>query len=176
MEEWKPVAGYEDAYEVSSQGRVRSVERRCAADPTRHKNGRRVPAKILKFSPTRDGYNRVALFRDGEFHYVMVSRLVCEAWHGPPPAPELQAAHNDGNPANNVPKNLRWDTQSGNHLDKRKHGTAWNGNRSLTDDEVREFRKHVASGAHYRDTMKKFGVSKATYYNIVNRSSYGHIK
>jgi hypothetical protein len=37
-----------------------------------------------------------------------VARLICEAWHGPAPAPHARARLVDGNPRNLRPSNLVW--------------------------------------------------------------------
>lgn len=43
-----------------------------------------------------------------------ISRLVCEAFNGPPPFPRAVAMHLDENPANNRSGNLGWGTQKEN--------------------------------------------------------------
>ena len=43
-----------------------------------------------------------------------VHRLVCEAFHGPPPFPEAVVMHLDEDPSNNRPSNLRWGTRKEN--------------------------------------------------------------
>lgn len=56
----------------------------------------------------------------------------------------MEACHFDGNPANNRLENLRWDTRTNNHADKRAHGTLMAGERhyraKLTEQQVRELR------------------------------------
>lgn len=171
METWKPCPGFEDAYEVSSIGRVRSLERTCLQ--TRGNSGvRRVPAKIIR-EFDRKGYRAVTLFKNGKPHPRSVHRLVCEAWHGPPPSESHQVAHRDGKPLNCRYKNLRWATVKENHLDKRRHGTAWEGNRSLTDEQVIEVRDSAESWRYFQ---KKYGICKSTVYNIRSKKYYGHLR
>ncbi len=43
-----------------------------------------------------------------------VARLVCEAFHGPPPFELAVVMHLDDNPGNNRPENLKWATQKEN--------------------------------------------------------------
>ncbi len=43
-----------------------------------------------------------------------VARLICEAFHGPPPFPEAVCMHKDENSRNNLPDNLAWGTQKEN--------------------------------------------------------------
>jgi hypothetical protein len=43
-----------------------------------------------------------------------VSRLVCEAFHGPAPFPRAVVMHLNDDPTDNRPENLRWGTQKEN--------------------------------------------------------------
>ena len=43
-----------------------------------------------------------------------IARLVCEAFHGPPPDPRSVCMHLDENSRNNRPENLAWGTQKEN--------------------------------------------------------------
>ena len=43
-----------------------------------------------------------------------IARLVCEAFHGPPPFELAVVMHVDDDPANNRPDNLKWATQKEN--------------------------------------------------------------
>lgn len=107
-EEWAPVVGF-DGYLVSSLGRVVSTRRKTPV--------------VMRHCEDKDGYQRVQLRREGKHIHVLVSRLVCEAFNGPPPAPNMVCCHNDGDVSNNVAGNLRWDSQKGNIADKLEHGT-----------------------------------------------------
>lgn len=44
----------------------------------------------------------------------IVSRLVCEAFHGPAPFDGAMALHKDEDPSNNTPSNLEWGTAKKN--------------------------------------------------------------
>ena len=67
------------------------------------------------------GYRYVALFYDDQKRRRPVHQLVAEAFIGPRP-PGLHVCHNDGDPANNQPSNLRYDTPSENSYDTVRHG------------------------------------------------------
>jgi NUMOD4 motif len=56
-ERWKPVPGYEGAYEVSDLGRVRGPERRVEY---RDGRGRQQRGRVLKLLPDGNGYLRWA--------------------------------------------------------------------------------------------------------------------
>jgi len=111
LEIWKPVVGYEGLYEVSNLGRVRSLTRletyfsRTLGECLRTSKGR-----ILRPSPTRDGYLLVVLYRSGKQKYVYVHRLVMAAFVGACPS-ELQINHKDENTFNNCLENLEYCTQ-----------------------------------------------------------------
>ena len=119
-EYWLPIPDY-PAYSVSNLGRIYSHPRVDAL-------GRRIGDRILRPANNGGGYPFIGLWRDGVRKSHQVHRLVLTAFVGPCPD-GMEGCHNDGNPMNSRLDNLRWDTRSGNHLDKRKHGTHPDANR-----------------------------------------------
>lgn len=119
MEIWKPIAQFEGLYEVSSLGRVRSLNRKVIG-----KNGisQNRKGKLLRQSTSHNGYKRVSLRNLDVKKDFKVHRLVLEAFVGPCPS-GMQGCHNDGDQANNHVDNLRWGTRSENEYDKVGHGT-----------------------------------------------------
>ena len=99
MEHWKEIAGYEGIYEVSDQGRVRSL-----------KFGKE---KILKPWKDRGGYLKVSLCKDCHKKYLFVHRLVADAFIQNPN--NLKTVnHKDEVKTNNVASNLEWMSQRDN--------------------------------------------------------------
>lgn len=123
-ETWRPVAGFDDAYEVSDHGRVRSVDRLIETRADRRKRAfvRLCRGRVLRPAANPHGYLHVNLHREKKQHTRDVHVLVLRAFVGLPPE-GAQGCHNDGNPDNNHLSNLRWDSSSENHLDKVRHGT-----------------------------------------------------
>lgn len=119
-EQWKPIPGWEDLYEVSDQGRVRSLDRVVS-----YSNGaeHRHRGRVLKHSISEKGYHRVTLQRQGKLKYANVHSLVCAAFISPL-AQGMQVRHADGNPGNNQLANLSYGTAKENNADKLLHGTA----------------------------------------------------
>lgn len=112
-ERWLPVPGYEGLYEVSDQGRVRSID--CLDRLGRRRKGR---VRVL----TRDGYYlKVSLSRDGKLKSFWVHALVLTAFVGPRPE-GMECCHGPGGPLDNRLENLRWDTPSANSYDTVSHG------------------------------------------------------
>lgn len=108
-EVWRPIEGYEGIYEVSSYGRVRSMER----DVSFYINGTLVthpkPSVIRKTKMERKGYLRLNLCKDGVKKFYSVHRLVAKAFI-PNPHNLPQVNHKDENKLNNHVDNLEWCT------------------------------------------------------------------
>lgn len=112
---WRPVLGWEGFYEVSNQGRVKSLSRIAEGNVPIH--GRlRQPAMQGRGNP----YWQIHLMRGGHgapFYRVAVHRLVLESFVGPCPD-GMEACHNNGNGFDNRIENLRWDTHESNMRDQ----------------------------------------------------------
>lgn len=117
-ETWRPIPGWEGFYEVSDLGRVKSCARSVPGRPGVLIVKRE---RLLKPMTTRIGHRTVALCRDNRRTTRGVHRLVLLAFVGPAPD-GTECCHNDGDPANNVLSNLRWDTHQSNMVDKVIHG------------------------------------------------------
>jgi hypothetical protein len=113
-ERWAEVPGYEGLYEVSDQGRVRSLYRQTRA-------GIRGGGE-LKPGVGSDGYLLVVFSRDGKTKTQRVHQLVLRAFVGEPP-PGAEVAHENGQQQDNRLVNLSYKTRRGNMLDSVRHGT-----------------------------------------------------
>jgi len=115
---------------------------------------------------------------DGRATTVGAHVLVALAFLGPRPDGH-EVAHRDGNPTNGRPENLRWSTHVDNMADKVQHGTEQsgerNGNRKLTEDDVRAIRAAVAAGAQHRDVAARFGITHANVGYIARRQTWRHV-
>lgn len=111
--EWRPIPGHAK-YEVSITGLVRSWK----------KYGDRPIPHLLKLAD-HNGYPRVQLSRSR----ALVHHLVLAAFVGPLPEGLLRR-HIDGNSENNRLENLAYGTASENMLDRARHGTDANVNKT----------------------------------------------
>jgi hypothetical protein len=125
-EVWLPVVGYEGSYEVSSLGRVRSIDRTVTFRDGRHKF---CPGTELRQKINR-GYRIVGLTKASFTKTWCVHRLVCEAFHGPKPSPDSVIRHLNGDRFYNQPQNLTWGTPAENTADMIRHGNAYWSNRT----------------------------------------------
>ena len=96
MENWKPVKGYDELYEVSDIGRVRSL---CAKQS--------MYLRILTQHIDKYGYLSVRLFYEGRRKRFSVHRLVAQAFI-PNPNNLPQVNHKDEDKTNNAAGNLEW--------------------------------------------------------------------
>ena len=119
VEQWKPVSGYEGIYEVSSHGRVRSVDREITDS---RGQARRIKGKVRRTPLDKYGYPTVDLWKQGKGQTRTVHSLVTEAFIGPRPE-GMEVCHSDGDGTNNRLENLRYGTHSENMLDRVRHGT-----------------------------------------------------
>lgn len=119
MEEWKPVVDH-GFYEVSSLGRVRSIERVISAN-----DGRKIrySQRILRQNPDTSGYLQVVLCDHGKRKTRLVHQLVMEAFSVDGKPDNTEVCHRDGKQTNNTVENLRYGTRSSNAVDKIIHGT-----------------------------------------------------
>lgn len=109
MEQWKDVKGYEDLYQVSSLGRIRSKDRKIIT--SRYSCIRK--GKILKGSSNGKGYMKFELKRNGTKKREYIHRLVADAFlENPDGKPCIN--HKDNNPSNNAVSNLEWCTHKEN--------------------------------------------------------------
>lgn len=106
-ETWRPVVGYEGLYEVSSYGRVRSLDRyetvRCTTciNHSRFRSGRLLKLLINGNIPV------CVLCKDSVPKPVSVCKLVAESFI-PNPNQYDCVLHKDGNKSNNHLDNLTW--------------------------------------------------------------------
>lgn len=123
-ETWAPIAGYEGSYEVSDQGRVRSLDRtitvvRPGEAPRCYvRRGQVLKQGTVKGRNHR--YLRVSLSTDER--HAKVHLLVLTTFAGPRPE-GLMGCHVNGDRQDNRLANLYWGTNSDNEFDKVRHGT-----------------------------------------------------
>lgn len=98
MEIYKEIEGYEQLYQISNQGNVKSLG---------NGGSNASKEKILKPNKLKDGYLRVNLCKEGKRKSYLIHRLVAEAFiENPNNYPQVN--HKDENPTNNCVENLEF--------------------------------------------------------------------
>lgn len=169
-EMWRPVVGYEGSYEVSSLGKIKSLERLIS-------NGKGCYTKkesITNGSIEKKGYRVVRLYLNGISKDFKVHRLVAEAFIANPEN-KPQVNHINGVKNDNRVENLEWATQSENilHADKiglriMKNGE-YHGMSKLKKEQVLEIYYHKGKGA---EIARVFGISNTHVGRIKNKQSW----
>lgn len=182
-EEWRDVIGYEDAYQVSSLGRVRSKDR--VVTSAWYKN-RREKGCILKQRFDRDGYLTFNPKWNGRSQLLKVHREVAKAFV-PNPHNRPQVDHINGIRHCNTVENLRWCTTKENQtFDLARQNKSQATTMSYQDnDELRKIRantfrkassrpvvayyegKKVNTFDSQRDAAKHYGISESKVSDIV---------
>lgn len=175
IEEWRVIEQAPD-YAVSSLGRVKRLTfaRTWASN------------RIMSLNTDVYGYQIVSMVISGKPSKRKVHRLVCSAFNGPAPDDKPDVAHWDGQPANNVPANLRWVSAADNMRDKVRHGRTNAGDRhpyrknpslikrgdqssSRTPERrarMEAIRADLATGMRGNEVARKHGVSAAIVSKI----------
>ena len=155
---WRPVVGYEGLYEVSSYGRVRSLDRYVKGKGESYwlRKGR-----VL--SPIKDtnGYLLINLCCNGKPKTINVHRLVAQAFI-PNPDNLLEVNHIDEDKINNRADNLEWCSRKyninyGSRNIRRRDTLIKNG--SWTGLSRDEYKKN-----YYQKNRDRICDSKRTYY------------
>ncbi len=179
-ERWLPVtiAGFEDLYEVSDLGRVRSLDRMVWSRG--HKSMYLKRGHLLTPTPDTHGYLGACLTdRARKQIKPLVHHLVLNAFVGPCP-PGQERRHGPGGRQDNRLVNLCYGTASQNAFDKYRDGTMLYGSRSprakLTEATVRECRARHATGDRRVALMaEEFGVSRRTMWSAIAGRTWKHV-
>ena len=163
---WAQIEGYEGLYEVSSFGRVRSIER-----AVRHRHGLAImKSKVLRLSISNAGYAYVSLSKENRSKSFTVHRLVAKAFIPHCGKPEVN--HKDFDKSNNRTDNLEWASRSENHLHAMSAGKFdVNVNpsfgRKLNPAKVKEIRELRLSGISVREIALKYSIHTDTVYRVL---------
>lgn len=104
---WRPIPSLPE-YLASSHGRVM----RLPSFGPMPKGGERVYGGEPHGGVWSEADQRFVLQFRGRTY--KIARLICEAFHGPPPRHKPNCLHGDENSRNNRPENLSWGTQQEN--------------------------------------------------------------
>lgn len=177
--EYRDIPGF-PGYRVGDDGSVWSCRGRLRQRGIRG-GGYGITGKWQKLSQhlTRQGHLRATLYRNAKPIAVGVHRLVLLSFVGPCPD-GLEGCHNDGNPRNNRPDNLRWDTSLANAADKIRHGRDCRGEKCvtavLTADQVRAIRAEYIPGKFGLSRLAdKYGITKTAISRILSRRSWAYL-
>lgn len=161
MEIWRDIKGYENLYQISNSGRIKSLTRIDAL-------GRELSERILIPDLTKKGYLLVKLGSRNGYKNYLVHRLVALAFVDNPCSYKF-VNHKDENKLNNNFSNLEWCTNSYNH----NYGTR---NKRSTEHQKKRIvqmdmnSNEIATYESIRDAAKKVGVSVSQLSKHCNKT------
>ena len=142
-EVWKDVKDYEGHYQVSNQGRVKSIKFRKEI--------------IMKPERNKFGYLAIGLRKNGEHKLFTVHRLVAQTFiPNPDNLPEVN--HIDENKENNSVQNLEWCDRKYNH----NYGTI---NQRISEKTSKPVLQYEKSGEFVREWKSTWDVQRNLGYN-----------
>jgi hypothetical protein len=104
---------------------------------------------------------------------VFVHRIVCEAWHGPPPSFDAQADHENRDRTDNRAANLRWKSPAGNAANRVHAVGADHALAALTHREAEAIKRLVRDeGLACPAVARAFGVSRSTVWRAATGRTY----
>ena len=172
-EVWKAVVGREGLFEVSDQGRVRSLPH-----GRRHWCGKLIPqpGRIVNQSPHSGGYRIVAL-RDGKKHYV--HKLVMAAFIGE--ANRRDVNHIDGDKSNNCLANLEYcdrlhNVQHAIATGLQDNGGESNGMSKYKAESIKAAYDMVQNGSTQGEAARATGVSEPVVQQVVTGKRWQCLK
>lgn len=174
---WRPVPGYNNAYEASSFGRIRSIDRIGLG---RFRSGKQVARKFsgVVLSPriSNSGYLRCLMAGKT----VSAHRVIAEAFIANPSALPC-VNHIDGCKTNNQPANLEWCSHKENTAHAHSTGllvpkTCQESHAAkLTDNQVREIRNLMQECVSQRQIAAMFGMSQRAIAAISTGRSWANL-
>jgi hypothetical protein len=162
IEIWKPIKNFEGLYEVSDQGRIKSLIRK--------------QERIRKPSKQKSGYLQVTLNKKGKPYYKWVHRIVAETFLNQIDGKNY-VNHKDGNKHNNIPENLEYCTMAENNyhagqLNLKPIGSNHT-NSKLTHEDLKHVRDLLNMGnLTHKEIAKKFGLHRTAISRIARGESY----
>jgi hypothetical protein len=179
LEVWKPVRGFEDYYEVSNFGRVRSLEREVR---NTLKSCRVVKGRILSLNYRKGKYVTVGLSKDQVVKTFSVHTLVAEAFIREVPK-GMCVNHINADKHDNYVSNLEIVTYSENIKHAHRLGLNYSpclrgedsGKSYFKEADVLKIRKMREEGNTFKVIANTFNCSISTISNIVYKKTWNHI-
>lgn len=159
-ETWKPVKGFEEFYEISNTGKIKTLRLN----------------KIMKPSLQKTGYYQCSLTLNKKLYYRYIHRLVAENFLKFIPN-KYCVNHKDGNKTNNKVSNLEYCTMGENNkhaglMNLKPIGTKHT-NSKLTKQDLIKIEKLLSSGEFtHKKIAEIFEVSRSVITCYSNGKTY----
>ena len=175
---WKDIPEYEEIYQISSHGRLKSLEREV-----KNRGKYMKPERIFNKYLNGLGYQIVKLYKGHkEFKNIPLHRLVALAFiSNPNNYPQVN--HIDGKPSNNNVENLEWVTNSMNtkHAydtglkDPKNYRGSGNASAKITEEDVINIREDRKNGLSLKEMAIKYQLRANHLSLITNKTIWKHV-
>jgi len=185
-EQWRDIPNYENMYQISDLGRLKSYDR-----IVKHPNGKSnfpIKGKIKKNSFAPNGYLRFSICKNNKRHYDSIHRAVAIAFiPNPLNLPEvnhigLYPDGRQGNKHDNRAISLEWSTKSENtkHAFREGLSNTRKGEKSnfakLTEVQVLEIRAINPKDIDAKKSLElKYNISRTIINQIIKRTRWKHV-
>lgn len=159
---WKDIEGYEEYYQVSNFGRVKSfigwnghryIKREQLLNPYKQQSGRNYYRSVVKLKKNKKS-------KDYRVH-----QLVAKAFIDNPNNYKI-INHKDGNPLNNRVENLEWCTQKENVRHAIENELVI---RTINTIDRETILTMLNNDFTYDEIAEKLGIAKGTVFNYIRR-------
>lgn len=178
---WGDLPDYEDYYQVSTSGGIRSKDRKVLSKNQFGAYEMLRKGKVLKVTKTKQGYGEVKLTNsEGSCSTYKIHRIIASAFI-PNPLEKSQVNHIDGNKLNNRVDNLEWATPSENTQHAYDTGLICRKGSKQSSSVLKEcdipfIRLWVEYGYRYKDIAEAFGVGSTSIGNIMTKVAWSHVE
>lgn len=163
---WKNIKNYEEYYQISNFGKIKSLTRQIIRDGNGGVQASLIKERILKPRASKGNYYYVNLWKNGKRIMVKIHQLVAE-YFIPNPEGKSWVHHKDRNKLNNYVDNLEWNTPQEHML---QHGIG-----KLTKKDILQI-YNLYPQYSYKKIGEKFNVSGVnTIHNIIKGKTWKYL-
>lgn len=181
-EEWKAIKGYENIYEVSSLGNVRSLDRKILQKNNGVLKEFNYKGKKLKKVINTNGYYVVHLSKNQKNKHVNIHRIVAETFI-PNPNKYRVVNHKDENKLNNCVDNLEWctylyNTRYGTGIERRIKSAIKNNKLGVPINQYDLDGKFIKKFPSSKEIQRQYGFNHSNITKCcrgVYKTMYGYI-
>lgn len=173
---WKDIPGFENIYQASNKGRIKSLTR-IVKGKTEFEL-KKLNGNLITLCKNKAGYYRVILCKDGKLNYLTVHRIIGLTFiDNPYNKPTIN--HINGIKTDNRVENLEWNTMSENTIHAYKNNLAKSNGSRHQKIKVYDLNKNfIGEYISQRECARKLNIRQgniSTYFKLNYKKINGYI-